>query len=248
MMRLLRERPPGSPAFDTAVSRVLLDRVARAEIEETFRLYRPVRIVAFGGQDANEPGFPSAVAAARAAGFGVVLRLAGGRAAVFHEGTLAFGRAIPDDDPTARTTARFDEMAGVMASALRRLGIDARIGAVPGEYCPGDYSVNARGATKIVGIGQRLVRGGAHVGGVIVAERSDLVRAALIPVYDALGLDWDPDTTGSTADETGATWDDVERAIVAELVDRYEIVEGSLDGDTLALARDLAPRYAPPVP
>lgn len=248
MMRLLRERPPGPPAFDTAVSRALLDRVARGEIGETFRLYRPVRIVAFGGQDANEPGFPSAVKAARAAGFGAVLRLAGGRAAVFHEGTLAFAHAIPDDDPTARTTARFDKMAGIMASALRRLGIDARIGEVLGEYCPGGHSVNARGAAKIVGIGQRLGRGGAHVGGVVVAERSDLVRAALVPVYEALGLDWDPDTTGSAEDETGATWADVERAIVAELGDRYEIVEGSLDEDTLALALDLTPHYDPGSP
>lgn len=245
MMRLLRERPSGSPAFDTAVSRALLDRVARGEIEETFRLYRPVRIVAFGGQDANEPGFSSAVEAARAAGFGAVLRLAGGRAAVFHEGTLAFAHAIPDDDPTARTTARFEEMADIMASALRRLGIDARIGEVPGEYCPGNHSVNARGATKLVGIGQRLVRRGAHVGGMVVAERSDLVRAALVPVYEALGLDWDPGTTGSAADETGATCDDVERAIVAELAQRYEVAEDALDEDTLALARDLTSRYDP---
>ena len=36
-------------------------------------------------------------------------------------------------------------MADGIASALRGLGVDAHVGAVPGEYCPGDHSVNARG-------------------------------------------------------------------------------------------------------
>lgn len=245
MIRLLRERPPGSAAFDTAVSRALLERVARGDTEETFRLYRPARIVAFGGQDAREAGFPAAVAAARARGFDAVLRLAGGRAAVFHEGTVAFAHAIPEEDAAAHSRARFEAMVDVMRSALQRLGIDARVGEVPGEYCPGDHSVNARGSKKIVGIGQRIIPGGAHVGGVVVAEGSDSVRAVLIPVYDELGLDWDPDTVGSAADETGAVWTQVESAIVSELSLRHEIVASSFDEETLALAELLAPRYEP---
>lgn len=239
-VRLVRESFPGRPAFDTAVSRALMLRASRGEIDETMRLYRPDPIVAFGRQDAGEPGFARAVEAAAARGFAAVHRLAGGRAAVFHEGTISFARAIPDPDPTARTFARFEEMADVMAASLRRLGVDAHVGEVPGEYCPGDYSVNARDASKIVGIGQRIVARAAHVGGVIVAAGSERVREVLVPVYDALGLEWDPATAGSAADEAGVTWDDVAGAVLDELDARYHVEESAIDGDTLALAATLA--------
>lgn len=238
-LRLISASFPGRPAFDTAVSRAVMLRASRGEIAETMRLYRPDPIVAFGRQDAGEPGFARAVEAAAAQGFAAVHRLAGGRAAVFHEGTISFARAIPDPDPTARTFARFEEMAEVMAASLRRVGIDARVGEVPGEYCPGDYSVNARGASKIVGIGQRIVARAAHVGGVIVATGSDRVRDVLVPVYDALGLEWDPATAGSAADEAGVTWDDVAAAVLDELDARYDVEEANIDDETLTLAATL---------
>ena len=148
-------------------------------------------------------GYERAVEAALAAGFPPVERLAGGRAAVFHEGTIAFTRAYPDPHPPRRTYERFEEVAALVAGTLGDLGIDARVGEVPGEYCPGAYSVNAGGARKLAGIGQRMIRGGAHVGVVIVVSGEDLVREALVPVYEALDLDWDPDTSGSVAAELG---------------------------------------------
>ena len=86
-------------------------------------------------------------------------------------------------------------------AALARLGVDARVGEVPGEYCPGAFSVNARGRTKLAGVGQRLISGAAHLGGVVVVRDSAGVRDVLIPVYEALGLEWDPETTGSVEDE-----------------------------------------------
>ena len=47
---------------------------------------------------------------------------------------------------------------------------------------------------KLAGIGQRLIKSGAHVGCVIVAGGSDELRAVLTPVYEALGLGWEPAT------------------------------------------------------
>jgi octanoyl-[GcvH]:protein N-octanoyltransferase len=235
----------GRPAFDTAVSRALMLRVAGGDLPGTLRLYRPERIVAFGGADVRSEGFGTAVERARGTGFESVVRLAGGRAAVFHEGTLAFARAVADRDPTARTFARFEEMSQLLAAALRRLGVDARVGEVPGEYCPGEYSINARGRTKLVGIGQRIVSGASHTGGVIVATGSDDVRGVLVPVYDALGLDWDPAATGSVTDEVGVTWDEVFEAVVAGFSERFEIVEGEVDPSTLALAAKLEPDHDP---
>src|SRR4051794_1507770 len=115
------------------------------------------------------PHYGAAADAARAAGFAAVERLAGGRAAVFHQGTIAIARAYRDPQPAKRTYARFEEMSELITATLRGLGVDARIGEVPGEYCPGAYSVNARGKAKLAGIGQRMIRGGAHLGGVVVA-------------------------------------------------------------------------------
>ena len=59
-------------------------RVARGEEPETLRLYQPDRIVAFGLRDVSARGFVQAAREARALGYASVLRLAGGRAAVFH--------------------------------------------------------------------------------------------------------------------------------------------------------------------
>lgn len=245
LIRLVRESFPGRPWLDTAISRAILLRVGRGEVPETLRLYRPDRIVAFGVQDTSGDGFAEAVERARRAGFEAVVRLAGGRAAVFHEGTLAFARTIPDPEPTARTYARFEEMADIMSSAMRRVGVDARVGEVDGEYCPGGYSVNARGTKKIVGIGQRIVSGAAHVGGVVVAEGSSEVREVLIPVYSALRLDWDPSTVGSVIDESGAGWTEVEKAILDELSGRFEIEEGEIDRETVSMAESLEDDHRP---
>lgn len=224
-VQLLELGFPGRPAFDTAFSRALLDQVASAAAAETFRLYRPDDVLAFSGVDAAGPGFAAAVAAARDAGFAPALRLAGGRAAVFHTETLAFAWTIPTAESRDGIHARFAETSELIAAALRRLGVDARIGEVPGEYCPGEFSVNARGARKLMGVGQRVIRGAAHVGGVIVAEGSERVRAVLEPVYAAMGVDWDPATTGSVADEVaGANCDAVAGALLDELRSRFEIV------------------------
>src|SRR3954452_5352741 len=97
-LRLLTESFPDDPALDTAVSRALLERVAAGELPETLRLARPGRMVAFGKQDAIARGYPAAAAAARERGFEAVLRLAGGRAAVFHEHTVELAHALPGED------------------------------------------------------------------------------------------------------------------------------------------------------
>jgi lipoate-protein ligase A len=206
-LRLVREGFPTRPAYGTAVSEALLSRVAAGELGATFRLHRPARELAFSKQDRAAPGFAAAVEAARGLGFEPVVRLAGGRAALFHEGTLAIAWSSPADRPVAGTHDRFRWLAELIVRALSGLGVDARVGEVPGEYCPGAWSVNARGATKLVGIGQRLIRGGAHCGAVIVVSDSALVREPLEAVYAALELDWDPATTGDRRARAGVRAD-----------------------------------------
>jgi octanoyl-[GcvH]:protein N-octanoyltransferase len=124
---------------------------------------------------------------------------------------------------------------------LRKLGVDARVGEIPGEYCPGEYSINARGRTKLVGVGQRIIKGASHIGGVIVVDGAERIRDVLVPVYDALGLDWEPDTAGSVADEIGPVeFEEVVAAIRSELP---PLEEAALDPETLALAGRLEPEH-----
>jgi len=233
---------PDDPALDTAVSRAVLERVGAGELPETLRLARPGPMVAFAKQDAVAGGYAAAVRAARERGFEAILRLAGGRAAVFHEGTLELAHAIPDPDPRPGIHERFEWSAGLIARALGRLGVDARVGAVPGEYCPGGYSVNLRGEVKVAGIGQRLIKGAAHVGAVVVAEGGGRIAEVLVPVYGALGLDFDPTTAG----EVGVCLDDVVSAVRAEYAERFELVESSIDEATLALAQRLRSDHLAP--
>jgi octanoyl-[GcvH]:protein N-octanoyltransferase len=246
-LRVLFDCFPDDPALDTAVSRATMRLVAAGELPETLRLARPAAVVAFAKRDVLAPGFPEAVAAARAEGFGAVVRLAGGRAAVFHQGTLEMAHAVPDPDSRAGIHTRFEATAELIARALRRLDVDARVGEVPGEYCRGRWSVNVGGERKLAGIGQRVVAGGAHVGTVIVADDAAAVRRVLEPVYAALQLDWEPATVGAVADEApGRGWDAVRDALLSEYAQRFRLVEDELDPGTLALARTLAPEHRAP--
>ncbi len=247
-VRLLTESFPADPAFDTALSRALMLRVAAGELPETLRIARPGSLVAFGKRDVVSPGYGVAARAARERGFEAIERLAGGRAAVFHEGTISYAHAVADPDPRAHVTERFEATARLIASALASLGVDARVGEVAGEYCPGAHSVNARDRRKLMGVGQRLVRGGVHVGAVIVADGAERINDVLVPVYAALRLDWRPEATGSVAGEApGTTRTAVAEAIVAAFAARRALEPGVLDPQTVALARRLAPEHRSPL-
>ena len=249
-IELVREGFPRPAGMDTAVSRAILSRVSDGQLPESLRLHRPASIVAFVPKDRLAPGLADAVGAAAADGFSSVHRLAGGRAAVFHEETIAFSWAIPSENARTGITERFDEVAAIMVEAFRSLGVDARVGEVPGEYCPGAHSVNARGARKVMGVGQRIVRRAAHVGGVVVVGGSKRIRDVLVPVYAALGLAWDPDTVGSLEDEVpGVTWDEAEGAVIDALSVRFDLRPATVDAGVLALAATLRhdAEVAPPV-
>ena len=239
-LTLLRDSFPLRPAYGTAISEAILARVAAGEQGATLRLHRPGAELALSKQDRVAPGFAAAAAAGRERGFEPVLRLAGGRAAAFHEGTIAFAMATPETDAVRSTRERFGWVAGALAEALGALGVEARVGEVAGEYCPGEWSVNARGAAKLAGIGQRLIAGGAHVGGVVVVSDSTRLRELLVAVYDALGIDWDPATVGSIEDEIGpVTMDAVEDVLLERIGRDWELREGQLDPAVSSLAESL---------
>jgi len=245
-LTLIRQGFSDHPGMDVAVSHATLSAAGRGDLESTFRLHVPGRVLAFGRADRVQAGYQRAVRAARAHSYEPVERLAGGRAAVFHESTLAFSWALPDSDPRAGIRQRFEVISGVMAKALKSLGLDARVGEIPGEYCPGEWSVNIGGRVKVMGVGQRLVRGAAHIGGVVVVDGARDIRNVLIPVYRTLKLDWDPRTTGALADRSpGLDNKKVAKAIIAALSERYEVHRGELSDQVVQEAKTLLPEHLP---
>lgn len=242
-LHVLTRAFPHDPALDAALSAAVMRRVAAGELPETLRIASAGPVVAFGKRDRLAPGCSAAVVAAGELGMGAVLRLGGGRAAVFHEGTLELSHAVPDPDPRSGIEDRFELMAGAIVGALGRLGVCAQVGEVPGEYCPGRYSVGVGGRRKLAGIGQRVISGGSHTGAAIVVDDAERVRRVLVPVYRALDLQWDPATVGAVTEEARVSLEDVRGALLEEYAGLRRLVHAEPDPATLALARRLAPQH-----
>ncbi|MFJ4025827.1 biotin/lipoate A/B protein ligase family protein [Paenarthrobacter sp. NPDC089989] len=184
----------------------LLQRARRGELTPSLRLYRPEPTVAFGQRDANLPGFKAAEEACRNLGFEPLVRKAGGRAAAYHQGTLVVDHVEPHPDAIVKAKARFSDFGELLAGALRSVGIHAAVGEIPGEYCPGEFSVHGEDPDfpahriKLIGTAQRVVSGGWLFSSVIVVENSAPIREVLTASYEALGLEWDPATAGAAND------------------------------------------------
>jgi lipoate-protein ligase A len=243
-VRLLRDSFPDRPAFDIALSHALLARVASGALGPTVRLYRPGPTLAFGRLDTLRPGFAEAGAAARDDGFEPIIRLAGGHATAYHEESLIYEEVTPQDDVTASLHDRFRDGAELLAGAIASFGVDARVGEIPGEYCPGAYTVSAAGRIKLVGTAQRAVRGGALLSAFVLVSGGERLRSALFDVYRALELAWDPATAGALDDAApGVSIEAVEEAILGD----RELTPASLDDATLALARELEEHHRWPL-
>lgn len=224
----------------------MLRSVAAGGKGESLRLYEPDPALLFSSLDARRPGYPRAVELARAAGFEPVIRLAGGHAAVFLESSLAFAWASADPDPQLRIKPRFERLTGWFRAALEALGLDARVGEVAGEYCPGEYSINLAGRVKVFGVGQRVIRGGAHVGGVLTIGQTGILRDVLIPIYEALELDFDPETAGGLQDFDAALGPaEVVESLSAVLrAEGFEIEPASFDSELQRAADRLMPMHS----
>jgi octanoyl-[GcvH]:protein N-octanoyltransferase len=241
-MLVIREIEPRPPALEVAVAHALVEQVNEGAFERVLRVYRPAPTVAFGRLDALRPGFAEAAAAARSHGFEPVLRAPGGHAVAYHEGCLGIDEVVGEQDPIAGMYDRFAASGSLLAGALGGLGVDARVGRVPGEFCPGEFTVNARGAVKLVGTAQRVLRHASLLAASVAVSGADSLREVLRDVYAALELDWDPSTVGAVGDEVpGVDVEAVERAVVDAYGARAPFA--SLDDATLSRAVSLEPRH-----
>jgi lipoate-protein ligase A len=237
---LVRESTPRPPALEVAVSHALVERVGEGALGPVLRIYRPAQTLAFGRLDALRAGFPAAAAAAREHGFEPVIRAPGGHAVAYHEGCLVVDEVIPERDPIAGLQDRFARSGEWLAEALAAVGVEARVGRIAGEFCPGDFTVSA-GGVKLVGTAQRVVRHASLLAASVAVTGGDALRAVLIDVYRALELDWDPATAGAVEHAPLAA---VEAAIRAVYARHWQLAEGELDAATLLRAERLEPRHS----
>jgi octanoyl-[GcvH]:protein N-octanoyltransferase len=230
------------PVLDIALSHALLADVAGGRRAPALRIFRPGPTVAFGRLDALLPGFDAARALAREHGFTPVLRSVGGHAAVFDERCVVVEHFTHEQDATAGLQSRFERQARLVRDALGSLGVDARIGQLPGEYCAGEHSVNLGGRVKVAGIAQRVVRHGAMTSAVVVAGGGAELRAAIASVYAALDVPVDPATAGALDEELrDVTVEDVARELGKAYADRA--VARAIDGGLLGAAGALVERH-----
>ena len=238
---------PADEALELAVGYALLRRTA-SDGGAAVRIRRPAMpAVVFGRRDTRLPGFPSAVLAAREHGFEPLVRATGGRAVAYDDAALVVDLVSADPDPQAGHDRRFAEFGARMARVFRELGIDARLGAVPGEYCPGAFSVNARGVSKLVGTAQRIVRNAWLFSSLIVVGGENRLRPVLAEVYAHLGQPFDPASAGSLAGELASLdAETVERAILADYRAGWDLIPQPLDEAVLARARELSGEHRIP--
>lgn len=207
------------PLLELAVSHALLREASENDVAPVVRIYQPSAPMAvFGRRDVRAPGFAGAVESARMACFEPATRVTGGRAVAYTSRALVVDIVQRQADALLDHDRQFERYGRVFVDAFRQLGIDARSGAVPGEYCPGAHSVNARGTTKLVGTSQRVVRHAWLFSALVVVDDAGLLRPVLAEMYAHLDQPLDPVSVGSLADEAaGVTVADVEAAIVAAL-------------------------------
>ncbi len=184
------------------------------------RIGRPTPTAAFSRRDTLAPGYPQAAEVADQQGFVPLVRPVGGRLAVHHEGAVVLDVLGRHPDPGRDLQRRFGEFGSAVVTALQALGVDARVGRLPDEYCPGDHSVNARGRVKLAGTAQRLTKGSYWLSAVILVSDPEPVRTVLSATYPLLGLGFDPATLGSVTDEApGASADDLLEVLCQALED-----------------------------
>jgi lipoate-protein ligase A len=229
----------GGPAYDVALPPVLLQR-GLPDGDEVLRVYSPDPTAAFSRRDTRSAGYDAAQRLARSVGFAPVVRPQGGRIAAYHRGSVVIDHVQRTDRPHDGLVDRFRQYAELHAAVLAGLGVDARIGELPGEYCPGEYSVNAAGVHKVVGSAQRVTRDGWAFSTVVQVTGSDRLRDVMTRVHDALGYEYDAATVGAVEDHLpGVEVDDVAAAFLAAYGDAVRVplttdVLGDLDAAALA--------------
>jgi lipoate-protein ligase A len=238
-VRVCEEGLPEEPLFAVALGPVLLRRGLDGA-EDILRVHVPAPTAAFSRRDTRRTGFPAAAAAARELGFEPVVRPNGGLLAAYHPGSVVVDHVVRSTE-LGDVGARFASFARLHAQALEGLGVDVRIGMVPDEYCPGEFSLNLGGRSKLAGSAQRVTRDGWLFSTVFQVSGSDPVRGVLDRAYRELDYPFDPATVGCLEDAGVRITAHEVAELVAGTYDAHDVVQ--VPADLVEEARRDISRY-----
>ncbi|WP_422935577.1 lipoyl protein ligase domain-containing protein [Sinomonas sp. P47F7] len=226
-MAVVRDPRPRSGSADMELVWGKLASLAAGGPGE-LNLARPEATAAFSRRDSRLKGYTRAEAWMDSQGFSSIIRPVGGHLAAYGPGDLVVHLWAPHLGARAHIRERFGLFGDALARALRAVGIDARVGPVPGEYCAGEFSVNDSGRAKLAGTGQRITKHGYLFSAVVMVEEAGRARSALAGAYKMLDLDFNPETVGCVAESApGTALDDVREALVGELYRTIPLGAGS---------------------
>ena len=208
-----------NPTADlTASERLLTAVAANPDLGRIVRLYRPAPTVAFSAIEKHKPKFREAIAEAAAFGFEPVIRPSGGRMVAIDQQWFVLDIITSEVVRNREHIDVYNSFGASLVEVLRGLGVEANFGPVAGEYCPGEHSVNARGAVKLVGTAQRVQRGARLFSACIPFAISLGVSELFNRINGLLELDWRPETLGSVSTENNAVSAD---ALETALLDTF---------------------------
>jgi lipoate-protein ligase A len=222
--------------------RTIFEGVASGARPATVSITPSTRHVGVTRRDTFRPSFSDAVAAAGELDYPVLVRSAGGGATAADLGTFGFSIIRPAEETEHRRgiTDRYDEAAAFVLGAFSRLGVEAEVGEVQEEFCPGDHSIrigDGESGMKVVGIAQRITRRATSVGGIVLVEGERDLARVLERVYAAIRLPFRPESVGSLrlAGYDAGIQHAIE-AFATEAERVYGAVRTPVDEKTLALA------------
>ncbi|CAA9434710.1 Protein:protein lipoyl transferase [uncultured Rubrobacteraceae bacterium] len=236
-VEILIAEPFEDPEVGFGLQQAVLEEVAAGQRGPTALIWTSSRYVGATRQETRLPGFAAAAEAASGLGFPVLVRNSGGGAVAANRGSLSFSLTFPVEDLRHGLYERYAGGLDLVASALRRVGVEAEGGEVEGEFCPGAYSVRSggQGGVKHAGLAQRVTRRAARLEALLLVSETHEVRAVLENFYGLLGL---PFRTASVGD-LPVDVPQVVQALSEEVRVRYTATEGSIGEKTMERARAL---------
>lgn len=229
--------PFDDPEDGFGLQQAVLEEVAAGERGPVALMWTSSRYVGATRQETRLAGFEAATEAASDLGFPVLVRNSGGGAVAANRGSLSFSLTFPVEDLRHGLFERYAEGLDLIASALRRVGVDAERGEVEGEFCPGAYSVRSGGpwGVKHAGLAQRVTRRAARLEALILVSETAEIRTVLKRFYGLLGLPFRPESIGDLPADVPR----VIQALSEEVCGRYEAAEGPIGANTMQRARSL---------
>lgn len=236
-MEILVAEPFENPEDGFGLQQAVLEEVASGKRGPVALMWSSSPYVGATRPETRLEGFAKAARSVEELGFPVLVRNSGGGAVAANRGSLSFSLTLPVEDLRHGLYERYAEGVDLVASALRRVGVEAEGGEVEGEFCPGAYSVRSGGpvGVKHAGLAQRVTRRAARLEALVLAEDTGPVREALGRFYGGLGLPFRP----SCVADLPAGLPDVVAALSEEVRGRYGGRAGSIGAGTLGKARAL---------